>query len=43
MILALAFLVIGIANPQIGSQLEKEERKGVDIIIALDVSNSMMA
>jgi tetratricopeptide (TPR) repeat protein len=43
LILALAFLIIAIANPQIGSQLEKEERKGVDIIIALDVSNSMMA
>lgn len=43
LVLSVAFLVIGIANPQIGSQLEKEERKGVDIIIALDVSNSMMA
>lgn len=40
---ALVFLIIGIANPQIGSQLEKKERKGVDIIIALDVSNSMKA
>ena len=36
-------MIVGIANPQIGSQLEKEERKGVDIIIALDVSNSMLA
>ena len=43
LMLALAFLIVGIANPQVGSQLEKEERKGVDIIIALDVSNSMMA
>jgi tetratricopeptide (TPR) repeat protein len=43
LVLAVVFLVIGIANPQIGSQLEKEERKGVDIIIALDVSNSMLA
>ncbi len=43
LILALAFIIVGIANPQIGSQLEKEERKGVDIIIALDVSNSMLA
>jgi Ca-activated chloride channel family protein len=43
LMLALAFLIVGIANPQVGSQLEKEERKGVDIIIALDVSNSMLA
>ncbi|HHN48281.1 MAG TPA: VWA domain-containing protein, partial [Bacteroidales bacterium] len=43
LILALVFMIVGIANPQIGSQLEKEERKGVDIIIALDVSNSMLA
>lgn len=43
MMLALAALIVGIANPQIGSQLEKQERQGVDIIIALDVSNSMLA
>jgi Ca-activated chloride channel family protein len=41
--LAFAFLVFGMANPQIGSKLEKVERKGVDIVIALDVSNSMLA
>jgi len=40
---AIALLIVAIANPQVGSQLEKEERKGVDIIIALDVSNSMLA
>jgi Ca-activated chloride channel family protein len=38
-----AFLVIGIANPQIGSKLVEGERKGIDIMIALDVSNSMLA
>ncbi len=37
------FLVIGIANPQIGSKLVEGERKGIDIMIALDVSNSMLA
>lgn len=36
-------LIIALANPQIGSQLEKVKRQGIDIIIALDVSNSMMA
>ncbi len=42
-LLALVSLIVGITNPQIGSKLEKSERKGVDIIIALDVSNSMLA
>ncbi len=37
------FLIIGLANPQIGSKLEEVERKGVDLVIALDVSNSMLA
>lgn len=37
------FLIIGIANPQSGSKLEEIKREGVDIIIALDVSNSMTA
>lgn len=36
-------IVIGLANPQIGSKLEKVERQGVDLMIALDVSNSMLA
>ncbi|MBN1925786.1 MAG: VWA domain-containing protein [Prolixibacteraceae bacterium] len=40
---ALAFLIVGIARPQFGSKLQKIKRKGVEIIIALDVSNSMMA
>lgn len=41
--LAFAFIIVGLANPQIGSKLEEMKRKGVEIIIALDVSNSMMA
>ncbi len=36
-------IISGLANPQIGSKLENVERKGVDLIIALDVSNSMLA
>ncbi len=40
---ALAFLILGIANPQIGTKMEEVKREGVDIIIALDVSNSMKA
>ena len=41
-VLALAALVIGLARPQFGSKLKEIKREGVEIIIALDVSNSMM-
>ncbi|MCP3928374.1 MAG: VWA domain-containing protein [Bacteroidetes bacterium] len=37
------FLVIGIANPQMRLKLETVKREGVEIMIALDISNSMMA
>jgi Ca-activated chloride channel family protein len=36
-------IIIGCANPQIGTRLEEVKREGIDIIIALDVSNSMKA
>jgi Ca-activated chloride channel family protein len=41
--LAFALLTAGIINPQVGTRLEETKREGVDIIIALDVSNSMNA
>ena len=41
--IAFASLVIGIANPQSGSKMEEVKRQGVDIMIALDISNSMLA
>ena len=37
------FFVIALANPQIGKKLEEFTREGVDIIVALDVSTSMLA
>ena len=37
------FIIIALANPQIGTRLEEVKREGVDIIIALDVSLSMRA
>lgn len=40
---AYLFIIIGIANPQIGSKLVEGERKGIDMMVALDVSNSMLA
>lgn len=43
LMLSLAFLILAIANPQLGSKLEKVKRKGVDVIIAMDVSYSMLA
>ena len=42
-ILAYSLFIIGIANPQTGSRLEKVQRRGIDIMVALDVSNSMLA
>jgi Ca-activated chloride channel family protein len=42
-LLAVLALVIGIARPQFGSKLHEVKRRGIEIIIALDVSNSMMA
>ena len=41
--LALTALILGIARPQFGSRLREIKREGVEIIIALDVSNSMKA
>ena len=40
---ALASIIIGVARPQFGSKLRTEKRKGIELVIALDVSNSMMA
>jgi Ca-activated chloride channel family protein len=41
--LALFFIITAIAQPQFGSKLKTEKRKGVELVIALDVSNSMLA
>lgn len=37
------FFVIGLSRPQIGARLKEREIKGSEIIIAIDVSNSMLA
>jgi Ca-activated chloride channel family protein len=42
-LLAYLFLVIAITDPQYGSKVEKVKRQGVELVIALDVSNSMLA
>lgn len=43
LMLAFMALVFGAANLRIGSELDKKKREGVDIVIALDISNSMLA
>ena len=40
---ALALVVLALANPQMGTQLSTVKQSGIDIMIALDVSNSMLA
>ena len=40
---ALVAIVIGMANPRKPGTMENVNRKGVDVIIAMDVSNSMLA
>jgi Ca-activated chloride channel family protein len=43
LMLASASLILAIARPQIGTKMEEVKRKGSDIMICLDVSNSMNA
>lgn len=42
-LLALTLILIGLANPRMGSKSEKIDREGVDVVFALDVSKSMLA
>lgn len=41
--LAFFFFVIGLSRPQIGAKLKEHKTRGAEIVIALDVSNSMLA
>lgn len=43
LMLALVFFIVGLARPQFGAKLRTEKREGFELMIALDVSNSMMA
>ncbi|KIO42664.1 MULTISPECIES: VWA domain-containing protein [Sanguibacteroides] len=42
-LIALLFIILGVAGPQFGSKLQQVKKEGVELIIALDVSNSMLA
>lgn len=43
LLLAFALLIIAAAGPKMGTKLGNVKRKGVELVIALDVSNSMLA
>lgn len=40
---SLLFLVIALARPQYGTKVETRKRSGIEAIIAMDISNSMLA
>ena len=42
-LVAVSALIIALARPQFGSKIEDVKKQGVEVIIALDVSNSMLA
>lgn len=41
--LAFLFFVIGLSRPQIGAKLKEHKARGAEIMVVLDVSNSMLA
>ena len=40
---ALALLIVALARPQFGTKIRNEKRVGIETIIAVDISNSMLA
>lgn len=43
LLIAFSVMVVGLANPQIGTKMKEVKREGVEVVIAVDVSNSMLA
>ncbi len=43
LLLAVAFVLVAYANPKVGTRFEEVTRKGIDLIVAVDVSSSMRA
>ena len=41
-IFSLLFLIIALANPQLGSKKETVKRESIDLLLAVDISNSML-
>lgn len=42
-LLAIFFLILALARPQLGSKLREVKREGIELMLAVDVSNSMLA
>ena len=42
-LIGISFLILGICNLQTGSKMKDVKREGADIMVCLDVSNSMLA
>lgn len=40
---ALTLMTIALARPQMGSKMEKVKKEGIEVIICLDISNSMLS
>lgn len=43
MMAALVLMIVMLARPQMGTKISQEKRKGIEVIISLDISNSMRA
>lgn len=43
MVAAWTLLIVMLARPQMGTKISQEKRKGIEVIISLDISNSMRA
>ena len=43
MMAAIALIVVMLARPQMGSKVSNDQRNGIETIIAIDISNSMLA
>ena len=43
MMAAIALIVVMLARPQMGSKVSNDKRNGIETIIAIDISNSMLA
>lgn len=43
LLIAFGFFILALAGPEFGTKLQEKKKQGVQIMIALDVSNSMLA
>lgn len=43
MLSVLSLIIVILARPQMGTKISQEKRRGIEVIIALDISNSMRA